>query len=78
MERDVRRAATALRRIGVSVEYALREQAIMKQVKAAKSAGVSYVLTLRDPSAHPASERHSWSSHDVPPEWERLLHDIGL
>ena len=53
MERDVRRAATALRRIGVSVEYALREQALMKQVKAAKSAGAAYVLTLRDPSAHP-------------------------
>ena len=78
MERDVRRAATALRRIGVSVEYALREQAIMKQVKAAKSAGVSYVLTLRDPSAYPAGERHSWSTNDVPPEWERLLRDLRL
>src|SRR5262249_33208332 len=44
--RDVRRAATALRRGGVSVEYALREQAIMKQVKAARSAGAAFVLTL--------------------------------
>jgi histidyl-tRNA synthetase len=78
MGRDVRRAATALRRIGVSVEYALREQAVMKQVKAAKSAGASYVLTLHDPSAHAAGERHSWSTTDVPPEWERLLHDLGL
>jgi histidyl-tRNA synthetase len=78
MDREVRRAATALRRAGVSVEYALREQAIMKQVKAAKSAGASYVLTLRDPSAHTADERHSWSSEDVPAEWERLLNDIRL
>ena len=77
MEREIRRAATALRHAGVSVEYALREQAIMKQVKAAKSAGVAFVLTLQDPSAQPA-ERHSWSSPDVPPEWEQLLHDIGL
>lgn len=78
MEREVRRAATALRRAGVSVEYALREQALMKQVKAAKSAGAAFVLTLRDPSAHTAAERHSWSSEDVPLEWEELLHDIRL
>ena len=40
---DVRRAATALRRGGVSVEYALRDQQIMKQIKAAKSAGAAFV-----------------------------------
>ena len=78
LERDVRRAATALRRIGVSVEYALREQAIMKQVKAAKSAGATRILTLHDPSTKPATERHSWSTPDVPPEWDALLRDIDL
>ena len=72
---DVRRAATALRRSGVSVEYALREQPLMKQVKAAKSAGAEWVLTLHPPTAAP--ERHSW--HPAPPpEWNQLLADIGL
>ncbi len=46
MEDAVRRAATALRRHGVSVEYALRGQQVMKQIKAAKSAGAAHVLTL--------------------------------
>jgi histidyl-tRNA synthetase len=78
MDRDVRRAAAALRRAGVSVEYALRDQPLMKQVKAARSAGAAYVLTLRDPAASTAAERHGWSSEDVPPEWERLLNDIRL
>jgi histidyl-tRNA synthetase len=76
LDRDVRRAATALRSVGVSVEYALREQTLMKQVKAAKSAGALRVLTLHDPAVQP--ERHSWSTRDVPPEWDRLLADIGL
>lgn len=76
LDRDVRRAATALRSVGVSVEYALREQTLMKQVKAAKSAGALRVLTLHDPAVQ--SERHSWSTRDVPPEWDRLLVDIGL
>ncbi|MGH7617333.1 MAG: hypothetical protein ACREPM_08910, partial [Gemmatimonadaceae bacterium] len=75
---DVRRAATALRRTGVSVEYALREQAIMKQVKAAKSAGAGFVLTLHEAADAPAREAHSWSPRDVPPEWNRVLADIGL
>lgn len=74
-ERDVRRAATALRRHGVRVEYALREQSLMKQVKAAKSAGAAYVLTLHDPSSEP---RHSWSPADVPREWDRLIADLGI
>jgi histidyl-tRNA synthetase len=73
-QRDVRRAATALRRNGVSVEYALREQQIMKQVKAAKSAGATYILTLPDSG----EEKHSWSPDDVPPEWKRWIEDIGL
>jgi histidyl-tRNA synthetase len=76
---DIRRAATSLRRAGVSVEYALRDQQLMKQIKAAKSAGASFVLTLHDPSSDAASTRgrHSWSPH-APPEWDRLLDDIGL
>lgn len=74
-ERDVRRAATALRRGGVSVEYALRHQQIMKQVKAAKSAGAAWVLTLHDP-ANTGGTR-TWSP-DPPPEWDRLIADIGL
>lgn len=75
MERDARRAATALRRHGVSVEYALREQALMKQVKAAKSAGAGWVLTLHDRSTGAAP--HSWSP-EPPPEWDRLISDIDL
>jgi histidyl-tRNA synthetase len=75
-ERDVRRAATALRRGGVSVEYALRHQQIMKQVKSAKSAGASWVLTLHDPANSKAGTR-TWTP-DPPPEWERLIADIGL
>ena len=78
MERDVRRAATALRHHGVSVEYALREQALMKQVKAAKSAGASWILTLHD--AHngaSAPAPHTWSP-GPPPEWETLINDLGL
>ena len=79
MEGDIRRAATVLRRHGVSVEYALREQALMKQVKAAKSAGASWVLTLHSGAADnpPAGKSHSWSP-DPPPEWDRLLTDIDL
>jgi histidyl-tRNA synthetase len=76
-ERDVRRAATALRRGGVSVEYALRDQQIMKQVKAAKSAGAAWVLTLHDPANQKAPGTRTWSP-DPPPEWDRLLADIGL
>jgi len=75
---DVRRAATALRRTGVSVEYALRDQAIMKQVKAAKSAGAGFVLTLHEPSNSGTREPHTWNPRDVPPEWNRVLTDIGL
>ena len=72
---DVRRAATALRQHGVSVEYALREQALMKQVKAAKSAGAEWVLTLHAPAAAP--ERHTWNPAP-PAEWNRVIADIGL
>src|SRR6185503_7274950 len=76
LQSDVRRAATALRHHGVSVEYALRDQPLMKQVKAAKSAGAAFVLTLRD-SAQPEGERHAWSP-EPPPEWNDLLADLGL
>ena len=70
---DVRRVATALRRRGVSVEYALRDQAIMKQVKAAKSAGAAFVLTLHGAGA----AAHSWNPSDVPPEWDSAVGDIS-
>ena len=64
---------------GVSVEYALREQTIMKQIKAAKSAGACVCAdAARPPRRTPPPNRHSWSSTIVPPEWDRLLHDIGL
>jgi histidyl-tRNA synthetase len=72
---DVRRAATALRRHGVSVEYALREQALMKQVKAARSAGAEWVLTLHDRTTNAKS--HSWTP-EPPPEWDGLLSEIDL
>jgi histidyl-tRNA synthetase len=69
-QRDVRRVATALRRGGVSVEYALRDQAIMKQVKAAKSAGAAFVLTLHE------SGNVTWSPSDVPSDWTRLVEQV--
>jgi histidyl-tRNA synthetase len=84
MASDVRRAATALRMHGVSVEYALRDQQVMKQVKAAKSAGAAFILTLHDlaDTNAPTSDdgkprRHSWSP-DAPPEWDQLLVNIDL
>ncbi|MDB4876132.1 MAG: Histidyl-tRNA synthetase [Gemmatimonadetes bacterium] len=73
----VRRAATALRRNGVSVEYALRDQQLMKQVKAAKAANASFVLTLHDPADDNVTTRHSWNPAP-PPEWDRLLADADL
>ncbi|HEX4681975.1 MAG TPA: histidine--tRNA ligase [Gemmatimonadaceae bacterium] len=75
LQSDVRRAATALRHHGVSVEYALRDQPLMKQVKAAKSAGAAFVLTLRDTTQD--GGRHSWAP-DPPPEWNDLLSGLGL
>ena len=74
---DVRRAATALRHHGVSVEYALRTQPLMKQVKAAKSAGVGWVLTLHDTANDGGVVRHTWNP-DPPPEWDQVLTSIGL
>ncbi len=38
--------ATALRRAGAAVEYALREQSVSKQRKASHSAGATYFVTL--------------------------------
>ncbi|MFN2566126.1 MAG: histidine--tRNA ligase [Gemmatimonadaceae bacterium] len=43
---DVMTAATLLRRVGASVEYALRPQTLSKQRKAAFSAGAAYFLVL--------------------------------
>lgn len=74
---NVRRAATALRHHGVSVEYALRAQPLMKQVKAAKSAGAGWVLTLHDADGDPAAARHTWNP-DPPPAWDGLLTNLGL
>ena len=71
-QHDVRRAATALRRSGVSVEYALKPQPLMKQVKAARSAGASMVLTLLEGRAN-----HSWSG-EPPAEWKQVLADLGI
>jgi histidyl-tRNA synthetase len=76
-QRDVRRAATALRHHGVSVEYALRAQALMKQVKAARSAGAAWVLTLHHDEGAGAAARHTWNP-DPPPDWDQLLTNIGL
>jgi histidyl-tRNA synthetase len=73
-ERDVRRAATALRREGVSVEYALRPQPLMKQVKAAKSAGAEWVLTLNDVGS---GGGHAWKP-EAPAAWDRVIEDLGL
>ena len=75
VDADVRRVATALRREGVSVEYALREQPLMKQVKAAKSAGAGWVLTLRPAGA--GGERYSWAP-EPPPAWEQVLRTIAF
>jgi histidyl-tRNA synthetase len=76
LARRVRRAATVLRRHGVSVEYALREQALMKQVKAARSAGAEWVLTLREaPDAE--GRKHAWSP-EPRPEWDELLSSLDI
>ena len=45
-EPSVVRAAAALRRLGSSVEYALRKQHLAKQRKAALSTGAAYFVTL--------------------------------
>ena len=45
-EPSVVRAAAALRRMGSSVEYALRKQQLPKQKKAAQSVGATYFVTL--------------------------------
>ncbi len=45
-EPEVVRSAAALRRLGSSVEYALRKQQLAKQRKAALSAGATYFVTL--------------------------------
>jgi histidyl-tRNA synthetase len=45
---DVMEAATALRRAGASVEYALRAQQLGRQLKAAASAGVAQVVIVDD------------------------------
>jgi hypothetical protein len=49
----------------------------MKQVKAAKSAGAAWVLTLHDVESDGAATRHTWNP-DPPPEWDQVLTSIGL
>jgi hypothetical protein len=49
----------------------------MRQVKAAKSAGAAWVLTLHESPGDAGAGSHSWNP-DPPPEWDRLLQDIGL
>jgi histidyl-tRNA synthetase len=51
-EPDVVRTATALRRLGSGVEYALRKQQLDKQRKAARSAGATYFVILEDTFSH--------------------------
>jgi histidyl-tRNA synthetase len=48
LESDVVRASAALRRVGASVEYALRKQALGKQKKAAQSAGATYFVIMEE------------------------------
>ncbi|MEO7084149.1 MAG: histidine--tRNA ligase [Gemmatimonadaceae bacterium] len=74
---DVRRVATALRRHGVSVEYALRDQQVTKQMKAARSAGAATVLTLHHASESNGNRAYSWSG-DVPPAWDEMIVQAGL
>jgi hypothetical protein len=67
-----------VRRIGVSVEYALRDQPLMKQVRSAKAAGAEWVLTLHLAGrAEAPPEPHSWKP-DAPPDWNRAITEIGL
>jgi histidyl-tRNA synthetase len=75
MEDAVRRTATALRRHGVSVEYALRDQQVMKQIKAAKSAGAAHVLTLHAKTEEGPARKHSWTG-DVPPAWDTVVANV--
>ncbi len=75
MAHAVRRAATALRHHEISVEYALRDQQVMKQVKAAKSAGAEFILTLHDPDNQAEHGRHSWHP-EPPPAWNDIIETI--
>jgi hypothetical protein len=43
-------------------------------VKAAKSAGAGFVLTLHGADAE---TRHTWSP-DPPPEWKNVITELGL
>jgi histidyl-tRNA synthetase len=70
---DVRRVATALRRIGVSAEYALRESDAKKPKDAAKRAGAAVLLTLHDNGTS-----HSWKPDDVAEEWKQCVAGLGL
>ncbi|HEX3866009.1 MAG TPA: ATP phosphoribosyltransferase regulatory subunit, partial [Gemmatimonadaceae bacterium] len=77
MRSRVLKAATVLRRNGVSVEYPLRSQQFMKQIKAAASAGAARVLVLNAPAEEPSRGRRTWTP-DVPAEWDALLESAGL
>jgi len=62
----------------VSVEYALRDQPLMKQVRSAKAAGAEWVLTLHMPGRPEAPPTpHSWKP-DAPPDWNSAITEIGL
>ena len=63
----------------MSVEYALRDQQSMKQVKAAKSAGAACVLTLHDPPSDDALRTVTrWSPRRRRRSGIACSHDIGL
>jgi hypothetical protein len=61
--------ATALRRQGVSAEYALRVSDAKKPKDAARRAGAGALLLLHGEGG----AEHSWSPADVPDEWKRCV-----
>ena len=57
---EVMRVATALRRVGRSVEYSLRKQTLDKQRKAARAAGAVRIITLDGALAAEGVVRMQW------------------
>ena len=69
----VMRVATLLRRLGHSVEYALREQALPKQLKAAQAAGARAVAVFRQQAVSERGEVTVRSFGPAGPGVERTL-----
>jgi len=72
---DVMRVATALRHRGRSVEYALRDQSLGRQLKSATSVDASHVVILqREPWARGEVKVKSLADgSERSVEWERWL-----